>query len=429
MATEECDVLICGAGVGGMVLALALGRRGITVELIEQSPSPPMPRRAENLQPNGLRVLDQLGLLSPLRSAGAHVNERFHFISIDPAGGGRTLCTVDYRELPGPYPYTLITTPAVMQPLLLTALSAEPAVRCRWGAVVTGLGVDRDGVTVQTRTADGATPRLRSRLLVGADGVHSTVRRVAGIEASVHLYRDGYATLLAPRPAELGGDSRYAVGGGEIMALFPVSKSDVAILYMVPRTAWASVQSGGLDAFKSRLLSIAPMMTASLHGVTSWDQVGFMPCARVRAKRWTADRIALIGDAAHAMNPHVAQGRNQALVDALVLAELIEEGLRRDDLSGSHLARYEAARRPQVERLQRAADEMVWFWNSGWGPVSWLRERVFLTLSENRRLRGRMMALVGGLPVEPYSLVERFQAAGFFPDRRAAEMVTLPETW
>jgi 2-polyprenyl-6-methoxyphenol hydroxylase-like FAD-dependent oxidoreductase len=148
-----------------------------------------------------------------------------------------------------------------------------------------------------------------------------------------------------------------------------------------------------------------------------------MPCARVRARHWIADRVALIGDAAHAMNPHVAQGRNQALADALVLAEVIAEGLGRDRLTAGDLARYEQARRPRVERLQRTADELTFFWNNDWWPVGWLRGRVFRTLATNRRLRGRMMALVAGLPVEPYSLLERCQAAGFLPDPRADEMV------
>jgi 2-polyprenyl-6-methoxyphenol hydroxylase-like FAD-dependent oxidoreductase len=100
MGRRDCDVIISGAGVGGLVLALALGRRGITVQLIERAVSLPMPRRAENLQPNGLRQLDQLGLLQPLLSAGACRNEQFHFLSAE----GEPLCTMDYRELPGPYP-------------------------------------------------------------------------------------------------------------------------------------------------------------------------------------------------------------------------------------------------------------------------------------------------------------------------------------
>jgi 2-polyprenyl-6-methoxyphenol hydroxylase-like FAD-dependent oxidoreductase len=417
----ECDVLICGGGVGGLVLALLLGREGVGVELLEQAPSLPMPRRAENLQPNGLRILDQLGLLQPLLAAGACRNERFEFVALD----GRSLCTIDYRELPGPYPYTVLTTPALIQPLLLEAVSARPSVRCSWGMTVTQL--ERDGATVRitAQPAAGEPHQWRARMVVGADGVYSTVRRLAGLAASVYLYRDGYATAMIPRPLGLGAGARYAVGEGKIMALFPVSASEVALLYLVRRRKWAAVRVGSLDTFKADMLRITPMAAESLRSLASWDQIGYMPCARVRVSAWVSDRVALIGDAAHALNPHVAQGRNQAMADAVVLAEVIAMGLRQDRLGQAWLARYESARRPQVELLQRTADELTLFWNNDWWPVGWLRGRVFRTMAGNRRLRSRMTALVGGLKVEPYSLVERFQAAGFLPDPRADDMVHL----
>jgi len=421
----ECDVLICGGGVGGLVLALLLGREGVGVELVEQAPSLPMARRAENLQPNGLRVLDQLGLLRPLLAAGACRNERFDFVSIEPDGDGRLLCTIDYRELPGPYPYTVLTTPAVIQPLLMQAVAAHASVRCHWGMTVTGLEREKATVRVTAQAATGEPHHWRARIVVGADGVHSTVRRLAGLAASVHLYRDGYATAMVPRPSALTAGGRYAVGRGKIMALFPVSSSDAALLYLVRRRRWAAVRDSSLATFKEELLRITPMAAESLQSLASWDQVGYMLCARVRAPAWVTDRVALIGDAAHALNPHVAQGRNQAMVDAVVLAEVIAAGLRDDRLDQTRLARYESARRPQVERLQWTADELTLFWNNGWWPVSWLRERVFHTLARNRRLRSRMTALVGGLPVESYTLVERFQAAGFLSDPRADEVVTL----
>jgi monooxygenase len=446
----ECDVLICGGGVGGLVLALLLGREGVGVELVEQAPSLPMARRAENLQPNGLGVLDRLGLLQPLLAAGACRNERFEFVDLN----GQSLCTIDYRELSGPYPYTVLTTPAVIQPLLLDAVAALTNVRCHWGMTVTGLERENAAVRVTAQAATGEPKNWRARMVVGADGVHSTVRRLAGLAAAVHLYRDGYATAMVPRPAALTDGGRYAVGGGKIMALFPVSAchtgqigagqigaeqvgagqvgaehvgqgGEAALLYLIRRRRWAAVRAAGLDAFKADLIRITPMAAQALQSLVSWDQIGYMLCARVRASAWVTDRVALIGDAAHALNPHVAQGRNQAMADAVVLAGVIAAGLRDDRLDQSQLARYESARRPQVERLQQTADELTLFWNNGWWPVSWLRGRVFRTLSGNRRLRSRMTALVGGLDTKPYSLVERFQAAGFLPDSRADEVITL----
>jgi len=425
VTTHTCDVLICGGGVGGLVLALLLGRDGADVRVLEQAPSLPMAKRAENLQPNGLRLLDRLGLLQPLLAGGACRNERYEFVSIEPDGNGRSLCTIDYGELPGPYPYTVMTTPALLQPLLLDAVMACASVRCQWGMKVTGLEREPAAVRVTAQTATGEPQDWRARMVVGADGVHSTIRRLAGLSASVYLYRDGYATAMIPRPLALGAGGRYAVGQGRIMALFPVSSSEVALLYLIRRDRWGAVRAGGLEPLKADMVRIMPMAAESLQSLALWDQMGFMPCARVRAESWVSDRVALLGDAAHALNPHVAQGRNQAMEDAVVLAELIRTGLRTDRLDRAALADYESVRRPLVERLQRVADELTLFWNNDWWPIGWLRERVFRSLARNRRLRSRMTALVGGLPVAPYSLVERFQAAGFLPDPRADEAVRL----
>nr|MBI3613819.1 FAD-dependent monooxygenase [Nitrospirota bacterium] len=241
--TRECDVLICGGGVGGLVLALLLGRQGIHVELLEKAPSLPMPKRAENLQPNGLRILDQLGLLQPFLAAGACRNERFEFVALD----GRSLCTIDYSELPGPYPYAVLTTPALIQPLLLDAVSAQAAVHCHWGMTVTQLEREAAAVRITAQRADGEFSQWRARMVVGADGVYSTIRRLTGLAASVYLYRDGYATAMIPRPAALTAGGRYAVGRGKIMALFPVSSSEVALLYLVRRKQWAAVRAGSID--------------------------------------------------------------------------------------------------------------------------------------------------------------------------------------
>jgi 2-polyprenyl-6-methoxyphenol hydroxylase-like FAD-dependent oxidoreductase len=142
-----------------------------------------------------------------------------------------------------------------------------------------------------------------------------------------------------------------------------------------------------------------------------------MPTGRVRTSRWVADGAALIGDAAHAMNPHASQGRMQAMVDAMSLAEIIPSCLAEGDCSASRLNVYETARRPQVNMLQRLADQQVFFWNTGNPFVAWLRDRVFTTLDRNVRLRHQVLSTTAGLrQTAPFSLLDRVIAAGFLPD-------------
>ena len=120
------------------------------------------------------------------------------------------------------------------------------------------------------------------------------------------------------------------------------------------------------------------------------------------------------------MNPHASQGRMQAMVDAVVVADLIPGWLKNNDLSADSLRAFEAARRPQVTMLQRLADEQCRFWNTGNPLVAYLRNRVFRTLDRNARLRYRVLSTTAGLRSRPpFSLLDRVMAAGFLPDPRA----------
>src|SRR5207244_12513270 len=101
-----------------------------------------------------------------------------------------------------------------------------------------------------------------------------------------------------------------------------------------------------------------------------WEQIGLLPCTRVGADRWVVDGGALIGDAAHAMNPHASQGRMQAMADAMALAQVIGRCRETGDWSAEALAAYERARRPHVEMLHRLADEPTSSWNAA-TPIRW----------------------------------------------------------
>ena len=123
------------------------------------------------------------------------------------------------------------------------------------------------------------------------------------------------------------------------------------------------------------------------------------------------------GDAAHAMNPHASQGRMQAMVDAMTLADIVPGCLAADDCSAGRLSAYEAARRPQVTMLQRLADQQVFYWNTGNPVIAWLRDRVFRTLDRNARLRCQVLSTTAGLrKTAPLSFIDRLIAAGFLPD-------------
>src|SRR6202795_2435554 len=116
----SCDIVIVGAGAGGLLLALALEGKGYSVVIIERQAGPmKSSRRGELLQPCGVRILDRFGLLGQIRSGGAHETHRFHFLRI----GGPRLSSMNYRQLPPPYDYALITQPHIVQAAILDRLA------------------------------------------------------------------------------------------------------------------------------------------------------------------------------------------------------------------------------------------------------------------------------------------------------------------
>jgi 2-polyprenyl-6-methoxyphenol hydroxylase-like FAD-dependent oxidoreductase len=412
---EETDIAVVGAGGGGAVLALALAQKGIKTIILEQAPGPPQGLRGEILQPNGQQVLDQLGLLSKLPSESTRTVQKFHFCRV----GGKRLCTVDYGDLPPPYNRAVVTLPNVAHHAILDAIEREPSVSLRYRSTFTGLLREKDRVVGLTAKQGEAQFSIQAKVVVGADGAFSKVREALQIPAELHLYSQGYliAMLDAALPMD---DAKYFVGKRTILGMFPAAGNKVYAFYMIRAGSYESVKAQGLPALQEAWIKIDPSSEPIFRTLRDWKQTAFMPTGRVRTPTWVADGAVLIGDAAHAMNPHASQGRMQAMVDAMTLADLLPECLATNEYSATKLRTYETARRPQVTMLQKLADEQVLFWNTANPVVAFLRDRVFSTLDRNARLRYRVLSTTAGLRKDPpFGMMDRLMAAGFLPDPSA----------
>ena len=373
------------------------------------------------MQPNGQEILHRLGLLEALGADAVEEVQRFHFIQI----GGPRLCTVDYGMLPPPWNRALVTQSTKVHTLILSRLRAEPTADLQTGvefqSVLQNNGVVRG---IMARHTDQKHPiEIAASLVVGADGAASRVRQALGIKAAVHRYPHGYLLTLLPRPDGMDAEARYYVGRGELLGLFPAPENRVIALYMVKGSDVNAIKAKGLEAFKERIIAIDSAMRGSLQGVSTWDQIGYLPCFRVRADRWVTNGGALIGDAAHAMNPHASQGRMQAMTDAMVLSDVIMKCRTRDDWSAGALLEYETARRPQVTMLQRLADERTTFWNASDPLRCYVRDRVFRGIDKNARLRYQVLSATAGLrTTAPLTWRDKLMAVGLLRDPHADDL-------
>ncbi len=424
---DTTEVVIVGGGTAGLTLALALGRAGRQVVVLErdkQADGANGPPRGEILQPNGLGVLHRLEVL-PQVAAGPNAHLRYYHFRRITAGKHSTvttpstpLCTFDYAELSQRYPDQLCTTvvllPQELNRVLSRAADHLPNVQRIAGTRVTGLLRDTPDGPVCGVAADGPDGpfTINTQLVAGADGAHSRVRAQMGVAHSVTPYPEGYLTGLIPRPDDFpkaGG--YYYLGRGEILGLFPVSGDTLYFFYLVATDDLKKIQTAGIAPLKVRMAQIHPQLTDSLQSLTEWDQLSFHPCLKGGAGQWVTDGAVLLGNAAHAVNPHTAQGRNLALVAAMTLADRLNGHWPQGDgpIAADPLHPYQAACQAGAEQMTRMGDELVLLWNTANPLLTFARDRGFKTMARRASLRQRVLAQISGMDQRPLSLWERIR--------------------
>ncbi|AWN50985.1 FAD-dependent monooxygenase [Methylobacterium sp. 17Sr1-1] len=341
MTTDIVDrVLVAGGGIAGLAVRRALHRRGIPSLTLERRGGPAEAGLAINLPGNAVRALAQLGLLDDLRAVGARLRRREYRTERD-----RLLFAVDEEAFWGAEMGPHCLRRADLMRLLELGLATDDL---RHGA---GIAVGRQTAQrVEVDLDDGTTEA--GGLLVGADGVHSRVRR------SLFDDRAPGAALLAsqswrvmvPNPG-IEAWTLWA-GAGALFLLIPVDRGEAY--------AWISASDGSGEGLHPaglrRAFATFPRRVRDTLETALAQPAGLhhSPLEEVRIPAWTRDRVVLVGDAAHATAPVWAQGAALALEDALVLADRLA-GTRDWGTVGPD---YERLRRPRVAHVQAMTDRL-----------------------------------------------------------------------
>jgi 2-polyprenyl-6-methoxyphenol hydroxylase-like FAD-dependent oxidoreductase len=247
---------------------------------------------------------------------------------------------------------------------LKDAMLAEPRLDARYGCEVTGAA--RDG-TVRFRAGDGDTGEQPADVVVGADGVRSAIR--AHGDFGARMRRTPLAVIRLMAPADPFGPGKDDAARGSYGERWTRLGTTIAGRGAGGRT-YMSLAAGARPvraalrrrdlAEMSRLWGEAlPQAARALDGLSSFDQLLVNEIDVVSCRRWVDGRLVLLGDAAHAMPPHLGQGANSTLLDAAVLVRELVDAAERGDPVASGLARYEARRRPAVTRVQRMSSAMA----------------------------------------------------------------------
>ena len=341
------DALIVGGGIGGAVLALALGRRGHRVRILEREPAPPRIARPEILQEATLRALVEIGagdLLAP--TAALPIRK------IEVRRGRDALLALGPDDFRAAESRPFSVDPALIRSILLDAALATGNVELDRGAEVTNVIREHGYVAgVRGRMNDQAF-EAHGSLLVGDDGPRSIVRECVGIRARLRLFPVEFLTFGLDRPADFPSDAAVAWIRPEAVrddlfgALFvPLPGDRIAGVLLATIGVVDAMFDGDAAAFWRGLATLTPAADALRERIPDPRMLTRVRRVYGHADRYVVDGAAILGDAAHPMSPAGGQGANAAIFDALALADVADAALRDDDLSAQRLAAYERRRR------------------------------------------------------------------------------------
>jgi salicylate hydroxylase len=350
MSGSGRTIYIAGAGIAGMTLALALAKFGATVVLLERSKLVQELGTGLQVSPNARRILNQLGLERQLQARAFEPAG----IEVYPFRAPRPLTTLVLGQTIAQRfgaPYAVMHR-ADLADVLFRACKRFANIHILFGVRAFDVVSHARGVSVIVDEANGSALSASAFAFVGADGVNSHTRiGVLGGPQSVYSGSVAWRTtlpmaalqaVLAPdRVALLMGPGYHAVcyplphRKQVNVALFAHAKEAAAFgpkPPRAPRLPWTMLRSRHFDA----------IMAAA-------DAWGYWPMSTVETETWHEGGIGLVGDAAHAMLPHQAQGAAMAIEDAAILAPL----LMTEPTAESAFARYADIRRPRVERVRK----------------------------------------------------------------------------
>jgi len=337
---------VVGGGIGGISAACSLLHRGVAVTVFEQARALGDIGAGVLLLPNGLRQLERMGLGEALAAVGAKIGASSQYYRADGTVVG-SIVTTDSTGWNGVY--------GMHRADLLNALAAKlPPETIRIGHRCVGIDQTADSAQLQFAHGDG----FEADVVIAADGIHSTLQKYVVEPAppeysGVRAYRG-----LIPRE-KLPGWPEAAhmvwMGEGKHFIAYPVRSGRLLNYVGFVPTENETIESWSATGEVEELLASFdgwdPRIGRLLEAVGScywWGLYDRRPLAS-----WISGRLVLLGDAAHAMLPHLGQGANQAIEDGVALAVLLEG--RDPDEVPDILPRYEKFRRDRTDGVQAEA--------------------------------------------------------------------------
>ena len=396
MSDEQADILVVGGGLNGLTLALALAQAGLGVTVIdalarESRAAPGFDGRAYALALASVRMLRQLGLWELLEAQAQPILEVKACDGRPGAPPSPLFLHLDHAEIEeGPLGH--MVEDRHLRGALLEAIDAQDGVRHLSGERVSAQAPDGGGVTLTLESGQ----RLRGRLLVGCDGRESGTARRAGLRRVRWSYgQTALVCAIGHERAHEGIAHQLFMPEGPL-AILPLRGARSAIVWSVSDTAARAALALDNDAFIAHL---AERIGDFLGEIRLEGGRYSYPLSLSLAHSLIAERLALVGDAAHGLHPIAGQGLNLGLRDVAALAEVVVLAARRGEDIGSAgvLERYQHWRRFDATALALATDGFNRLFSNDSSVLRGLRDLGMGVVSRSPALRRGFMREAAGL--------------------------------
>jgi 2-polyprenyl-6-methoxyphenol hydroxylase-like FAD-dependent oxidoreductase len=348
MPTESVTTGCCiaGGGPAGMMLGYLLARAGVQVMVLEKHADFLRDFRGDTIHPSTLEIMSELGLLDKfLQRPHQEVRQLTGLIGDD------RVMIADFSHLPTRCHFIVFMPQWDFLDFLADEARRYPNFELRMQAEVTDLIEQGGTVTgVKAKVPEG-TLEVEAHLVVGADGRHSAVRDLAGLDVEdLGAPMDALWMRLSKRP----GDPSQALGRIQAGRLFVMlDRGDYwQCAFVIPKGGFNELRRRGLPAFRAAIVELNPALADRVRELSSWDDVKLLTVRVDRLRRWYKPGVLCIGDAAHAMSPVGGVGINLAVQDAVAAANILAAPLRQGPVPVGLLAKVQRRREWPTRMMQ-----------------------------------------------------------------------------
>lgn len=409
------DIAIAGAGPAGLAAALYLQRAGHRITVFERFEEPKPVGSGLILQPTGLTVLADLGLLDDILALGSRI-DRLHGAD---ASTGRTVLDVRYDAQRGRR-FGLAVHRAALFGVLFRAAQREAV------PIETGVEIETlESGEQATLVFDDGRRAGPFDLVVDASGSRSKLRQ--HVKGSGEPQPLTYGAFWASLGWRGDGFDEHALlqrydKASVMVGVLPIGRPEpgaekmAAFFWSLKPADADEVRTRGLDAWKAKVVGLWPESEAFTSQIDSFDQLSLARYGHHTMKLPAGRRLAVIGDAAHSTSPQLGQGANMALLDAAALSH----ALARAGSVDSALEAYARARRWHVRIFQALSLAFTPFYQSDSVALPFIRDRLVATIANIPPAPQLLASMVAGTVIDPFrriGLVEAQWDFGQNPDR------------